>query len=63
LNNLYSWDRAHNRTAQWFDDTNTIGFVVTIAALRDAIDSKARQAETGARMSEWLTSPGLRLPV
>jgi hypothetical protein len=31
-------------------------------ALRDDIIRRARQAETGAHMSEWLTSPGLQPP-
>jgi hypothetical protein len=31
-------------------------------ALRDAVERKARQAETGAHMSDWLRSPGLRPP-
>jgi len=31
-------------------------------AVRDALIRKARQAETGSRMTEWLTSPGLRPP-
>jgi len=30
--------------------------------LRDEVLRKARQAETGAHMSEWLTSPGLQPP-
>lgn len=29
---------------------------------RDQILRRARQAETGAQMSEWLRSPGLRAP-
>jgi hypothetical protein len=29
---------------------------------REAILRKARQAETGAHMSEWLRSPGLQPP-
>ena len=29
---------------------------------RDAVQRKARQAETGAHMSDWLRSPGLRPP-
>ncbi|WXU30849.1 hypothetical protein WI604_11085 [Bradyrhizobium symbiodeficiens] len=29
---------------------------------RDAALRKARQAETGSHMSEWLTSPGLQPP-
>jgi hypothetical protein len=29
---------------------------------RDLILRKARQAETGSHLSEWLTSPGLRPP-
>ena len=29
---------------------------------RDALIRKARQAETGSHMSEWLTSPGLQPP-
>jgi hypothetical protein len=29
---------------------------------RDAIERKARQAETGAHLSDWLRSPGLRPP-
>jgi len=31
-------------------------------AMRDATLRKARQAETGSRMSEWLSSPGLQPP-
>nr|WP_083519119.1 hypothetical protein [Bradyrhizobium jicamae] len=31
-------------------------------AQRDAVERKARQAETGAHMSDWLRSPGLRPP-
>ena len=31
-------------------------------ALRDATLRKARQAETGSHMSEWMRSPGLRTP-
>jgi hypothetical protein len=31
-------------------------------AVREAILRKARQAETGSHMTEWLTSPGLRPP-
>jgi hypothetical protein len=31
-------------------------------AARDALIRKARQAETGSHMSEWLTSPGLQPP-
>jgi hypothetical protein len=30
--------------------------------VRDAALRKARQAETGSHMSEWLTSPGLQAP-
>jgi hypothetical protein len=29
---------------------------------REDLLQKARQAETGSRMTEWLTSPGLRSP-
>ena len=29
---------------------------------RDALIRKARQAETGSHMSEWLRSPGLQPP-
>jgi hypothetical protein len=29
---------------------------------RDAMIRKARQAETGSQMSQWLRSPGLRPP-
>ena len=29
---------------------------------RDAALRKARQAETGSHMTEWLSSPGLRTP-
>ncbi|MBR0703880.1 hypothetical protein JQ599_28515 [Bradyrhizobium diazoefficiens] len=32
-------------------------------AARDEILRKARQAETGSQMSEWLRSPGLQPPV
>jgi hypothetical protein len=31
-------------------------------AVRDEMIRKARQAETGSRINEWLTSPGLRPP-
>jgi hypothetical protein len=31
-------------------------------ALREELIRKARQAETGSHMTEWLTSPGLRPP-
>lgn len=31
-------------------------------AQRDELIRKARQAEIGSRLTEWLTSPGLRLP-
>lgn len=31
-------------------------------ALRDAVERKARQAETGSHMSEWLKSSGLQRP-
>ena len=31
-------------------------------AARDALIRRARQAETGAHMSDWLRSPGLRPP-
>ncbi|TYL83905.1 hypothetical protein FXB40_45745 [Bradyrhizobium rifense] len=30
--------------------------------VRDAALRKARQAETGSHMTEWLTSPGLQPP-
>jgi hypothetical protein len=30
--------------------------------LREALLRKARQAETGSHMSEWLRSPGLQAP-
>ena len=29
---------------------------------RDVVLRKARQAETGSHMTEWLSSPGLRTP-
>ena len=31
-------------------------------AVREATLRRARQAETGAHMTEWLTSPGLQPP-
>ena len=31
-------------------------------AIREELIRKARQAETGSHMTEWLTSPGLRPP-
>ena len=31
-------------------------------AFREALIRRARQADTGARMSEWLRSPGLQPP-
>nr|WP_082649980.1 hypothetical protein [Bradyrhizobium lablabi] len=30
--------------------------------LRDAVERKARQAETDSHVSEWLRSPGLQSP-
>jgi len=32
------------------------------SAARDELIRRARQAETGSHMSEWLRSPGLRPP-
>jgi hypothetical protein len=32
-------------------------------AVRDEMIRKARQAEVGSHMSEWLRSPGLRSPM
>jgi hypothetical protein len=32
------------------------------SALRDVLIRKARQLEIGARMNEWLSSPGLKAP-
>lgn len=34
--------------------------LLPLGAERDEMLRKARQAETGLRMTEWLTSPGLR---
>jgi hypothetical protein len=31
-------------------------------AVRDAMEKKARQAETGSHISDWLSSPGLQPP-
>jgi len=31
-------------------------------AVRDAVLRKARRAETGSHVSEWLRSPGLQVP-
>ncbi|WFU82097.1 hypothetical protein QA645_04915 [Bradyrhizobium sp. CIAT3101] len=31
-------------------------------AVRDSVIRKARQAETGVQISEWLKPPGLQLP-
>lgn len=31
-------------------------------AVRDELIRKARQAETGSHVTEWVTSPGLRPP-
>jgi len=31
-------------------------------AVRDELILRARQAETGSHMSEWLSSPGLQTP-
>ncbi len=36
--------------------------VLPPGAARDAALRKARQAETGSQMSEWLRSPGLQPP-
>jgi hypothetical protein len=30
--------------------------------IRDAVERRARQAETGAHISDWLRSPGLQPP-
>ena len=37
--------------------------LLPLGAARDEIIRKARLAETGSHMTEWLTSPGLRPPV
>jgi hypothetical protein len=29
---------------------------------REAVENRARQAETGSHISDWLRSPGLRAP-
>lgn len=34
----------------------------TLGAKREDLLRRARQAETGSRMSEWLSSPGLQPP-
>jgi hypothetical protein len=34
-----------------------------VGAAREALLRKARLAETGAHLSDWLTSPGLHAPV
>ena len=36
--------------------------LLPVGSARDALLRKARQAETGSRMSEWLHSPGLKTP-
>ena len=36
--------------------------VLPPGAARDALIRKARQAETGSHMSEWVRSPGLQPP-
>ena len=36
--------------------------LLPFGAVREATIRRARQAETGSRMSEWLRSPGLRPP-
>jgi hypothetical protein len=36
--------------------------LLPLGAQRDAVEGKARQAETGAHISDWLRSPGLQPP-
>ena len=36
--------------------------LLPFGAKRDELIRKARQAETGSHMSEWLSSPGLQPP-
>ena len=36
--------------------------LLPLGAVREELMRKARQAETGSHMTEWLTSPGLRPP-
>ncbi|SDP39554.1 hypothetical protein SAMN05444050_6710 [Afipia sp. GAS231] len=36
--------------------------LLPLGAVREATIRKARQAETGSHMSEWLRSPGLQPP-
>ncbi len=36
--------------------------LLPFGAAREALIRKARQAETGSHMTEWLSSPGLRPP-
>jgi hypothetical protein len=36
--------------------------LLAVGAAREALIRKARQAETGSHMSEWMQSPALQLP-
>jgi hypothetical protein len=36
--------------------------LLSLGMVRDTLLRKARQCETGSRMSEWLSSPGLQRP-
>lgn len=50
------------RLAEEAKDLRAIAKLLPPGAEREAIIRKARQAETGSQMSEWLRSPGLQPP-
>jgi hypothetical protein len=50
------------RLAEEAKDLRAKAKLLRPGAEREAIIRKARQAETGSQMSEWLRSPGLQPP-
>jgi hypothetical protein len=50
------------RLAEEAKDLRAKAKLLPPGAEREAIIRKARQAETGSQMSEWLRSPGLQPP-
>ena len=55
-------DRLEERLAEEAKRLREEAELLPPGAARDEMIRKARQAETGSHMSEWLRSPGLRPP-
>lgn len=51
-------DRLAADAKRWRDEAEKM----PLGPQRDAVLRKARQAETGSHMSDWLRSPGLQPP-